>query len=219
MEAKYTEKDLQNAIQDIIGGMSQRDAAKRWGIPRPTLCGRLRGKQPKKNAFEPLQRLSVAQERHLCGWILVQDAAGNAPSHNQVREMAAKVAEANGDFEPIGKNWLAGFLQRNPEVKTLRGKRIDLKRVNGASTDAIQEFFRRLALPALRDIPPKHQYNMDETGLAIGQRENGLVLGSSTKKMALKKQSGLRYWTTIIECISATGMKLNPLVIFQGDTV
>lgn len=60
---------------------------------------------------------------------------------------------------------------------------------------------------------------MDETGLAIGVRENGLVLGSSAKKFALKKQSGIRFWTTIIECISATGSRLNPLVIFKGNSV
>lgn len=166
-----------------------------------------------------MQRLPNTQEKHLCGWILIQGEAGLSPTHNQVRELAEKVAHLNGDTKPLGKNWLQGFLHRNPEVKTLRGKRLDIKRINGASTDAIKEFFRHVDLPALRNIPPRHRYNMDETGLAIGQRENGLVLGSSKKRMAIKKQSGLRYWSTIIECISATGRKLNPLVIFQGDTV
>lgn len=190
MNSKYTEEDLQNAIRAINNGMSQSEAARRWGIPRPTLVGRLKGRSARKEAFKSLQRLSSVQERHLAGWILTQDTIGLAPTHNQIRELAAKVASSNGDLRPIGKNWLEGFLHRNPEVKTLRGKRIGLKRVNGALTNAVKEFFR---LPALREIPPKHRYSLDATGLAIGQRENGLVMGSAAKKVALKKQSGQRY--------------------------
>lgn len=48
----------------------------------------------------------------------LQGATGIAPSHSKVREMATKMAaKRNGDFEPIGKNWLEGLLQRNPQVK------------------------------------------------------------------------------------------------------
>jgi hypothetical protein len=34
-----------------------------------------------------------------------------------------------------------------------------------------------------------------------------------------KKQPGSRAWTSFIECISATGQALKPLVIFKGKTV
>ncbi|KAJ3497355.1 hypothetical protein NLG97_g1973 [Lecanicillium saksenae] len=199
--------------------MSGRQAAKKWEVPQSTLQGRLNGTTTRKEAFEQYQRLSDAQERHLCGWILIQDAASNPPTHNQVRRMAARVLENNSDLEPLGKNWLDGFLARHEEVKTLRGKRLDFKRANGASTDVIQEFFKILELPAIKKILPQNRYNMDETGLAIGLRENSLVLGSSVKKVAMKKQSGQRFWSTIIECISATGRLIDPVVIFQGKSV
>ena len=60
---------------------------------------------------------------------------------------------------------------------------------------------------------------MDETGILEGRGCNGLVLGSSQKKAITKKQPGARAWTTIIECISATGRAIEPLVIFKGATV
>ncbi len=216
---QYTERELQNAIQDVFGGMSGRQAAKKWMVPQSTLQARLNGQTSRKEAFEPLQRLSSAQERHLVGWILMQDTAGNPPSHQQVRQLAQRVVAQNGDTKPLGKNWLDGFLLRNPEVKTLRGKRLDFQRANGASTDAIQKFFNILEIPAIKQIRQENRYNMDETGLAIGVRENGLVLGSSAKKVAMKKQSGQRFWSTIVECISATGRLLEPLVIFEGKNV
>lgn len=106
--------------------------------------------------------------------------------------MVAELVKLNGDTEPLGKNWIQGFIRRNPEIKTLRGKRLDFKRINGASTHIIQSFFKLLTIGAIKEILPSNRYNMDETGLAIGLRENGLVLGSSKKRIALKKQSELR---------------------------
>jgi 4-hydroxybenzoate polyprenyltransferase len=99
------------------------------------------------------------------------------------------------------------------------GKRIDLARINGASTEKIKGFFKLLQLPAVQAIAPEHRYNMDETGLMEGQGDNGLVVGASQEKTTLKKQPGSRSWTTIIECISATGGALVPLVIFKGRSV
>jgi 4-hydroxybenzoate polyprenyltransferase len=45
------------------------------------------------------------------------------------------------------------------------------------------------------------------------------VLGSSSKKLAIMKNPGSRTWTTIIECISALGRALTPLVILKGKTL
>ena len=60
---------------------------------------------------------------------------------------------------------------------------------------------------------------MDETGIMEGQGINGLVVGNKHRHFVQKKQPGLRQWTSIIECISATGMRLAPLVIFRGKLV
>lgn len=60
---------------------------------------------------------------------------------------------------------------------------------------------------------------MDEAGIMEGQGHNGLVLGSSEHKVAMIKNPGSRSWITIIECISAAGRALSPLVIFKGVTV
>lgn len=203
----------------MIGGISVRKAAERWAVPRSTIQARTNGTAPRKEAFEPLKRLSAAQESHLVSWILIQDAIGNPPTHEQVRKIASRLCHLNGDNYDLGKSWLHGFLNRNPEIKTLRGKRLDFERLNGASTYSIQNFFKLLTIKQINEILPQNRYNMDETGLAIGLRENGLVLGSSQKRIALKRQSGQRFWSTIFECISATGTKLNPLVLFDGKSV
>ena len=60
---------------------------------------------------------------------------------------------------------------------------------------------------------------MDESGIIEGQGDNGLVLGSSRKRFALRQQAGSRTWATVIECVSALGVALPPLIIFKGKTI
>ena len=60
---------------------------------------------------------------------------------------------------------------------------------------------------------------MDESGIIEGQGVNGLVVGSAERRSIQKKQPGSRAWTSFIECVSATGKALTPLVIFKGKTV
>ena len=60
---------------------------------------------------------------------------------------------------------------------------------------------------------------MDKTGLMEGLRINGLCMGLSATKTALAKHPESRIWTTVVECISATGASLPPLVIFKGKDI
>lgn len=119
----YSEKDILAAIQDIESGISQREAAQRWRIPRSTLRHRCNGGQNSNKANEYRQRLSKEQESLLVQWISAQDALGIPPTHQQVKEFAERVIKAGGDDEiPLGKAWIEGFLRRNPKARTVRGR-------------------------------------------------------------------------------------------------
>ena len=216
-EVSYTEEQLQQAVQAVKNGVPQTQAARQYGVPRGTLQSRTYGHLPMRVAKEPSQRLSMQQEKHLRDWILAQASLGLPPTHLQLKEFASRILIAGGDLQPLGKNWIAGFLRRNPEISTVKGKSIDSARINGASTARIKDWFSLLNLPAVKAIPPQHRYNMDETGILEGLGCNGLVLGSSEKTATLKKRLGSRCWTTIVECVSATGQALMPLVIFKGQ--
>ncbi len=52
-----------------------------------------------------------------------------------------------------------------------------------------------------------------------GQRENGLVVGSTERRLIQKKQPGSKTWTSFIECISAIQKALLPLLMFKGQSV
>ena len=57
---------------------------------------------------------------------------------------------------------------------------------------------------------------MDETRVALGVCTNSQVVASSSKKKAYIKSPEDCEWVSIIETISAVGVKLQCLVIFKG---
>ncbi|KAM4060970.1 Tc5 transposase DNA-binding domain-containing protein [Hirsutella rhossiliensis] len=139
--SKYTENQLQEALEAIKNGMPQLHASRKWGIPRGTLHTRLKGALPIKEAKEAYQRLSREQEKHLADWVLAQAALGLPPTHYQVKEFAGRIVKAGGDTRPLRKQWISGFLARNPEISTIKGRSLDSARVNGASMARIEEWF------------------------------------------------------------------------------
>ena len=217
--ADYTEEELSRAVSAAQGDMSIRCAARLWGVPWETVRDRIRGSESHSNAKEPFQRLTRAQEGHLRDWILAQAALGLPPTHTQLREFAVRILKQANDEDSLGTHWIDGFLLRNPEITLWKGKTIASERINGANANTIKEFFYLLGLPAVKKIDPANRWNMDESGIQEGDSGRGLVLGNSEKKVHLKKGSSKRSWTTIIECISAIGKALDPLVIFKGKSI
>jgi len=66
---------------------------------------------------------------------------------------------------------------------------------------------------------PADIYNMDETGSAIGATQFKRVIAVLEKeKLARKGAPGRQEWVTSIECVSAAGRALPPLVIFKGGS-
>lgn len=216
---RYTKYNLTQALEAVANGQSARKAALDWGIPKSTLQNRLYGHESHQQAAESQQRLSPVQEGHLTNWILVQEALGLPPTHAQIKEFAQRILAIKGDYEPLGKHWMQAFLKRNPVIRTKKHRSIDSCRVNGATTEVIKPWFQHLHLPEIQAIKPENRYNMDESGIIEGLGENGLVVGSSERRSIQKKQPGSKAWTSFIECISAAGFALTPLVIFKGKTV
>src|SRR6266699_7239852 len=215
----YTENALTAAIDAVNTGTPIRHAVRDYSIPFTTLYYRLAGRQSKTIAHTFQQKLSPIQESRLAEWIYIQDALGLAPTYAQIRMFASRILLVDGATTSVGKHWLEGFLRCNLCVKTLQTRRMDAVRVNGATTEVIQAWFPLFDLPAIKKVIQADRWNMDETGLMQGMGANGLVLGMAEKCKTFKKDPGWREWTTIIECISASGRHLQPLVIFKGKDV
>ena len=210
---------IQSAIDDLRAGVftSQRKAAKAYGIPRSTLQERINGRQPNAIAHSNQQRLTPEQEAFLVDWILDEDSRAQPPSHPRVREMATRILHMNGDYEPLGQLWVPHFITRNPRVASIVGRTIKSARTTAANYKTIRAFLELFERTRVElGIQYEDIWNMDKTGVALGVCTNSQVLASSSKKKAYIKSLENREWVSIIETISATGVKLQCLVIFKG---
>lgn len=153
-----------------------------WGVPRSTLQNRINGRVSSKEAYEPFQRLSPVQEQRLTDWVLVQEALGRSLTHAQIRAFAGRILAARKDGVLLGKRQMAGFIRRNPILKTKKQLRIDSVRVNSATSEIIRLQFQKLEVPSINAIKPENLWNMDEAGIIEGQGENGLVVRSVDRR-------------------------------------
>jgi hypothetical protein len=110
-------------------------------------------------------------------------------------------------------------VQRHPAIKSKLGRRISWERVNEATLENIRHLFN--LYETVSWIPPRRRYNADEGGIMEGQGINGLVIGSSQESpnSVPVKTINARTWTSVVECISAVGISLDPLVIFKAKSI
>jgi 4-hydroxybenzoate polyprenyltransferase len=76
-----------------------------------------------------------------------------------------------------------------------------------------------MGLPIVKVIKPANRWNADEGGLMEGKSEKALTIGYSDGSELLQKDFNSRAWTSFLECISATGKSLIPLIIFKGLSI
>ncbi|KAF5723247.1 transposase [Fusarium mundagurra] len=114
---KYTEDNLQLAIQSAHGGTSRKGAARVHGVPRPTLQGRLKGATSMNVAMERYQRLTPFQEQYVSDWVhYINLELGRPPSKMQIAQFAHQCLTAD-DERPLGVHWITRFLDRHPDVE------------------------------------------------------------------------------------------------------
>ena len=164
--ASDREYRFEQALADCKTTANVADVARHWGIPATTLRQRLAGSTTNIKAKEGFQRLSPWQEGFVVDWILQEERCGRAPTKAQVRGFAGKIIKASSNESLFGKNWINGFLHRNPLVKTKVGKLLSSLRAQYTTRGQVNNFFDRLER-VIKDkgIKTANITNIDENGV------------------------------------------------------
>ncbi|XP_014553202.1 hypothetical protein COCVIDRAFT_80242, partial [Bipolaris victoriae FI3] len=125
----------------------------------------------------------------------------------------------NKPIKPPGKNWARAFEKRHPELKARRVKSIDWKRHENNIYDKTVEWFQIIG-KVLQDtaVLPENVYNMDETGVMLSKLGSVKVLVGKDDRRDYRGASTKRTMVTAVECISADGRALLPLIIWPAST-
>ena len=236
-EVAEKESRIQQAIaayarnQKASGNASIRAIAKEFNVPRSTLQDRVDGKSPRNQAHEQLMHLTKAEETELVHWITMLTQRGYAPRYRTVRELAEIIRNRrvyginNADiqlvnYDSIGKNWVARFLSRHPELDTARKKCIEAARIKDVSVERLTKWFEDLQRVIEEyGIELKDIYNLDESGFAMGDIEASQRIINATIRQSFQAKPGRQEWVTALECICADGSSLPPLIIFKGENL
>lgn len=122
----YDEEDMADAIQDVKEGLSLRQASAKWGIPHTSIKYRKDGRLP-VGGVQPAQRLTPAQEKRVCEWILAQESLGFAPRASPVRLVVTGMLKEGGIRSHWAENgWKASrneTLRSTPRLAERRSPR------------------------------------------------------------------------------------------------
>lgn len=99
---RYTEDDMERAIEEVLRGQPVSTTAKKYGIPRVTLLYKSKGKTPRRRKMGPQPFLKETQEKVLVKWITEVAKAGFPVQHHQLMSSVQ-----------VLKTILSKFLARN----------------------------------------------------------------------------------------------------------
>lgn len=125
----------------------------------------------------------------------------------------------NDDIRPPHKNWPQGFYKRHPQLISRKCQALDSRRHENIQEKVAQWF--TVIGEVLNDpaILPENVYNVDETGNMLNAPRPVKVIMSRHDRRNYKPARVQRTLVTAVECISADGRSLPPLIIWPAVTL
>ena len=170
----WTESQLAAARHEVACGISVLATAVKYGIPRTTLKRRIAfptmtmSMGPKEAVF------TAEQENELVQHLLDLESRFYGLTQKDVQKLGFELAERNFLPHPFnkvkkmaGRDWLLGFLKRNPKLSFRKPEATSYARARGFNKQAVYAFYNLLE-QFLKEgrFAPTQIYNADETGIS-----------------------------------------------------
>ena len=124
------------------------------------------------------------------------------------------------NYDDIGRDWVARFLSRHPDLASAQRKCIDAARIKDVSSEWLMKQFNDLeSVIEEYNIESQNVYNMDESGFAISDVEASQHIINAIIRQQFQAKPGHQEWVTAVECICANGSSIPPLIIFKGENL
>lgn len=165
----------------------------------------------KEKAYISQMLLSPYEEQLISIWFVVEALFFRAPYHSEIKKFAQIMLNLRNKEAQVGSDWTKRFFSRHPEIRHLISHR-DFSSPNSVPTKMPKLDF----LEAYNTL--SNMYNFDRSNIFYMQ---AIKLEYDTDKTDTQTSpssdiSENTECTTVIECISAAGKKLKPMVLFQA---
>ncbi|KAK3104222.1 hypothetical protein FSP39_025431 [Pinctada imbricata] len=221
---RYSDEQLKSAIQAVREGMSVREAAKKFDVPRATVSDKKNGKTEVGVTSGRKPFLSKEIEKKLVDNVTSAAAKGFGVSKKQfmvkVGTLCQKTGVARFKNGVPGKDWWYSFSRRNPEISLRKPEKLGNMRAKMLNPQKVNNYFDDLEkLVKELDLTNKPQFiwNADETGKQF-QHNPVNVIAQKGARGIVSRTSDDRTNTTMMVCANAAGQFMPPMMIVKGKT-
>lgn len=118
---------------------------------------------------------------------------------------------------PLGINWLTKFIARHPQLCSRRDQMLEIERVSAQHPLLLRSWFSCVdILFSEIEVADDDIWNADEIGARMNHHRSEQVIWNRRRAPPISIASGNTQWTSVIECVNATGRYIKPLVAHQG---
>ena len=202
-------------------GMTVRQAATHYGLPKSTLGDRVSGRVVTGATSGPATYLDQDEEEELVKFLLRCSEIGYAKSRKQVLSLVKRLMEKKRDNAPVTSGWWQSFCGRHPNL-TLRAP-APLSKARAEATDPamLTRYFDLLEeVLTENDLldRPCQIFNMDESGMPLDPPHVKVVAERGVRN-PVAPSSGDKAQITVVACVSASGSCMPPMVILDRKTL
>lgn len=165
---------------------------------------------------------TAEQENEIKNQILLLSRSFYGLTPNSLKRAVYEYAERNRintpfnkDSREAGKDWLYGFLKRNPEIAVRRPEPTSINRILAFNYQEVKLYFDNLNQSMMQHkFPPHRIFNVDETGINSVHRPNKILAEKGLKQVGAATSWERGKNITICCCVSATGQYIPPMIIY-----
>lgn len=226
---RYTEADMDAAIQECRRGVPTSTAAKKFGVPRVTLLNKVKGKTPIKRKMGRTCYLTEETETMLVQWAKLMVKQGFPIGKDNLQDSVKKIVDDLNINAPFkggrpGKKWYSSFLKRHPDLIARQPQNLTASRAL-VTTHQLKNWFEEvntyLRDNNYKDIlnEPQRVFNMDETAFFLNPKGNKVLAAKGEKSVYQQVNSDEKECYTVLLGGNAAGDALPPMVIFKYERI
>lgn len=147
----YSIEELQEAVQQVKEHkMSQREAAKKYKIPKSVIQLRVSGKisLTHQGAGRP-RTLTEEEEEHIVECLIARADFGYPCDRIELMQLVGEYVKAN-DIKNVfkdntpGEDWYLGFMKRHPRLTLKKAEHLQAVRKSNTTPDVVYDFYEKL---------------------------------------------------------------------------
>lgn len=221
----YTEKNVTDALEGILNGMSVRMASKKYNIPRSTLIDKYSGKSKLNQKCGMPTVLSTIEEDRIRKWVIDMAKRGFPPTKEklittvQLYLNLAKRKTTFTDNRP-GRKWYRGFLNRHPDLAVRTCQPLTSSR-SEITERKIRNWHQEVRSYLESNVPdvlkllddPNRIYNLDETAFYLTPKSDKVLTSKGSKSVHFRCRNDEKECVTTLVIGSASGLVPPPMIM------